>query len=160
MQKKYKVSASKIPYIFFAFFGIVIAVNICYIYLAKTTWRGITTDESYQKGLDYNATLEQAEKQKKLGWKVDVKSSIAGDNKMRLSVILLDEKSYEIKDAAINISFRNPVQDGYDFSEVADTSGGSYLFNVTFPKKGQWDAMISIHKGKDSLYLMKRYVVQ
>ncbi len=160
MQKKHKAKSSKIPYIFFAFFGVVIAVNICYIYLAKTTWRGVTTDESYQKGLDYNATLEQAQKQEDLGWKVEVKSSNAGNNKMRLSVILLDERSQQIKDASISISFRNPVQDGYDFSESADNSDGNYLFQVTFPTKGQWDALVSIHRGKDSLYLTKRYVVQ
>lgn len=160
MYNKNTIKRSKIPYIFFTFFFVIIAINVGYIYIAKKTWRGVTTDEAYQKGLDYNATIEQAEKQKELGWQTEIKATNIGRNKLALSLILLDAKFTPIKDAVINITFRNPVQEGYDFVQKADNSKGTYKFEVQFPMKGQWDAIILIYRGNDKLYLARRYIIQ
>jgi nitrogen fixation protein FixH len=63
---------SKIPYFFLAFFLVVLSVNISYIYISQSTWRGISTQNSYQKGLQYNQVLQTAKKQKELGWKMKI----------------------------------------------------------------------------------------
>lgn len=161
MENKTANKPSKIPYIFFAFFGVIILVNICYIYVAKKTWRGVTTENSYQKGLTYNDTLKQVEKQKELGWQVQIKPSSTGQNKLELVINVLDNKQSPIKDAVIYINFKRPTQEGFDFA-MSPTSNidGINKFSVVFPFKGQWDAMISISKGKDKLYLTRRFVIQ
>jgi nitrogen fixation protein FixH len=160
MKKNLLSSNSKIPYIFIAFFAVIIAVNIGYIYLAKKTWRGVTTDEAYQKGLNYNDTLKEAEKQKELGWIVDAKVSNGGENEISILISLTDRNSIPINDASINITFKNPVREGYDFTIAPVSSKGTYRFLAKFPVKGQWDAIILVNKGEDKLYVAKRYVIQ
>jgi nitrogen fixation protein FixH len=160
MKKNFLQSDSKIPYIFIAFFAVIIVVNVVYIYLAKTTWRGVATEDAYQKGLNYNETLKQEEKQKELGWSVDTKINQTGKNKASILVVVLDKESNKIKDATVNIFFRNPAKEEQDFAATTQTFDNAYRFNVDFPQPGQWDAIFEITRGEDKLYVAKRYVVQ
>ena len=61
-----------IPYLFFIFFAIIFSVNFYYIYLAKKTWTGIHTQNSYQKGLDYNKSIKLTKQQKALNWSFQI----------------------------------------------------------------------------------------
>lgn len=158
--KKNQSKKSKIPYFFFAFFFVVIAVNIGYIYVAKKTWRGVTTDESYQKGLSYNQILEQEKKQQELGWRIDSKASNIGEKKLRIYFDIKDGQSRPIRNAKIIITFRNPVQEGTDFSVTIEERDQVYQAEVSFPSSGQWDAISLISSGKDEVYSTKRYIVQ
>lgn len=160
MKVKNQPKKSKIPYIFIAFFAVIIVVNLGYIYIAKKTWRGVATDQAYQKGLTYNETLKQEEKQKELGWNIGVKVENPQSKNLSLFVKIIDRNSFTVKDAIVEIFFKNPVQEGYDFSASPVSTGGAYIFDVTFPLKGQWDAIIVVKKGTDKIYLAKRYVVQ
>lgn len=151
---------SNIPYIFVAFFAVIIAINLGYIYIAKTTWRGVATENSYQKGLNYNEVLKQEKKQQELGWSVDSRITQIGLRKSLILVAPVDKNSNPIKDANISIFFKNPVQDGSDFIVTPSSVGNAYRFEVEFPTIGQWDAVILIKKGDDELYLAKRYVIK
>lgn len=139
---------SKIPYIFFAFFAVVISVNSYYIYISQKSWRGVVTENSYQKGLKYNETIKEASKQQQLGWKLDVKQNRIDDFTIELFLDLRDKNSVKISDAAIEILFKRPAQDGYDFKVKAnaDKQSGLYLLKANFPFIGQWDAEITIRK--------------
>ena len=101
MKKNFFNSQSNIPYIFVAFFAVIIAVNLVYIYLAKSTWRGVETENSYQKGLNYNEVLKQEKKQQELGWSVDSRFTQTGSRKASILVAILDKNSDLIKDANI-----------------------------------------------------------
>jgi nitrogen fixation protein FixH len=160
MTKNFLKSQSKIPYIFVAFFAVIIAINIIYIYLAKSTWRGVTTEDSYQKGLSYNEVLKQEKKQQELGWSIDSKFTQIGFRKASILVTPVNRDSEFIKDANISIFFRKPVQEGNDFIALPSSVGNAYRFEIEFPNKGQWDAVISVQKGDDKLFLAKRYVIQ
>ncbi len=160
MKKNFLRSDSKIPYIFIAFFAVIIVVNVVYIYLAKTTWRGVATEDSYQKGLNYNDTLKQEEKQKELGWSVDTKINQMGKNKASILVVVLDKDSDNIRDAKVNIFFRNPARAEQDFIATTEEFDNAYRFNINFPQSGQWDAVFEIIRGDDKLYVAKRYVIQ
>ncbi len=158
--KKNQSKKSKIPYFFFAFFFVIIAVNIGYIYIAKKTWRGVTTDESYQKGLGYNQILEQEKKQRELGWIIDSKASKIGDKKMLIYFNIKDSQSRPIHGAKIFVNFKNPVQEGADFSVSVSEQDQVYQTEVSFPSAGQWEAITLISYGKDETYVTKRYIVQ
>ena len=58
------------PYFIFGSFIVVLIVNFAYIIVANKTWRGLFTENSYQKGLNHNDALKKAEDQKKLGIKI------------------------------------------------------------------------------------------
>lgn len=150
---------SKIPYIFFVFFGVIFAVNFFYIYISQKTWRGVVTKDSYHKGLNYNDTLKQVADQKNLGWQVNISYQPQGSGG-HLVVGLLNEKSLPIKDAKISASFKRPTQDGFDFAQEIPFQKGAYQADIVFPLKGQWDAEINITKGEDSFVEVKRYVIQ
>lgn len=150
---------SKIPYIFFVFFGVIFAVNFFYIYISQKTWRGVVTKDSYQKGLNYNDTLKQVENQKNLGWKVNISYQPQEDGG-HITVALLDDKSTPITDAKVYASFKRPIQEGSDFVQEIPLQNGAYQTDVEFPVKGQWDVEITITRGEDSFVEVKRYVIQ
>lgn len=151
---------SKIPYFFFVFFGVIFAVNIFYIYLSKQTWRGLATQDSYQKGLQYNQTLKQAQKQKELGWTINIEPTRITSQVIDLKIKIQDHAGADIKDAKVFIEFRRPTQEGSDFTKDIPSNDDIYRSEIKFPLPGQWDFAISITKGKDSYKEVKRYAIQ
>ncbi|MBM3579297.1 MAG: FixH family protein [Alphaproteobacteria bacterium] len=153
------LGTSKIPYIFIAFFAVVIAVNLVYIYIAKKTWRGVSVEDAYQKGLEYNKTIDQTKQQEKLGWQVNLMQHEEGNKAVRILIEVRDRNSAVIKDAKIYAKFRRPIQEGNDFDMSTDTTDSVGKIDVRFPLPGQWDALITIVHGEDRYYLAKRFVV-
>ena len=81
---------SKIPYIFIAFFAVIIVVNLIYIYLSQKSWRGVIFPDSYRRGVEYNETLKLEEAQKKLGWSIEIQSKDLGDGNFNILIIPRD----------------------------------------------------------------------
>lgn len=150
---------SKIPYIFVGFFAVVIVVNFLYIYVAKKTWSGLVTTDSYHKGLHYNDTLKQAEEQRKLGWKVEVSFRPISEGRALIFVSLKDERLQTIPNAEIYVKFKRPAQEGLDFSQPIKFEGGVYTADVTFPLKGQWDLEILVIKDQKRFVQEERRVI-
>jgi nitrogen fixation protein FixH len=50
----------KIFIMFLAFFGVCVAVNAFFIYMAVSTNRGVVSERAYEIGLRYNEVLEEA----------------------------------------------------------------------------------------------------
>jgi nitrogen fixation protein FixH len=150
---------SKFPYIIIIFFAIVVAINIIYIIVASDSWRGLAIKNSYKKGLNYNQTIAQAEKQKELGWKINYqyKSSAKNPKKGKFIFYITDEKNNIIKDIDIIIKFSRPVQEGYDFMTKSSFKNNSYFIDVEFPMLGNWNANILAYiKNSDKEYRIKR----
>jgi nitrogen fixation protein FixH len=151
---------SKIPYIFVAFFAVIFAVDFFYIYLAQTTWRGVSTQDSYHKGLNYNQSISAVEDQKNLGWKIDIKYRNDGNKTGVLTVDLADKNSAIIRDAKIKVNFKRPIQEGFDFSKDLEFVKNKYKAEITFPLKGQWEFELVISRDGEVFQEVKRYVVQ
>ncbi len=151
---------SKIPYFFFTFFAVIFAVNFFYIYISQKSWRGVVTEDSYRKGLQYNLALESAEKQKNLGWKMEIKYSNSGKKSGAISIKLKDKNRSQISDAILYINFKRPTQEGFDFTQKLQNFDGIYKSDLSFPLKGQWDFEVVATKGEDVFQEVKRYVVQ
>jgi nitrogen fixation protein FixH len=151
---------SKIPYIFFAFFAVVLAVNIFYIYLSKKTWHGLISENAYQKGLNYNQSLELAKKQKELGWKISINYNPINPNSGVFMVKLFDKNGNPINDANILLNIKRPSQSNLDFSQQLNFSEGFYQAQVEFPLRGQWEIEAVASRGLDIFQEVKRYVIQ
>lgn len=149
---------SKIPYVFFIFFAVVIAVNVFFVYISKQSWRGVVTEDAYQKGINYNKTIEQVKKQEELGWQVKVRYEGAKNGVMMINVF--DRKGKVINDANIYVEFRRPTQEGYDFAQAIPMSGGIYISKINFPLLGQWEAQIVVNRNGEVFQEVKRYVIQ
>lgn len=153
---------SKIPYFFVAFFAVVVCVDSFYIYLSRKSWRGVATENSYQKGLKYNQTIEEASKQRLLGWKAEIKHRRIDDYTIEIAVDLRDKNSAKISDAAVEISFRRPAQEGHDFAvkAAAGKVRGRYAAKVDFPLLGQWDAEITAKKDEKIFVKKQRFLLE
>lgn len=155
-----KDKKSKIPYIFFAFFAVIFAVDFTFMYLANTTWRGLATENSYEKGLQYNQTLAEEKKQEALGWKMGISFTNFSNKSGKLLVNLQDRNIRTIPNAKIAVTITRPVQDGYDFTQSLEFIGGIYEAKIDFPLKGQWDFLVHVEKDGDIFKQTKRFIVQ
>ena len=65
------ITGRKVLWMLLGFFGVMMAVNGIFVYLALSSFSGLETVNAYVKGLDYNATLRRGAAQKALGWQVE-----------------------------------------------------------------------------------------
>ncbi len=146
--------------ILFTFFAVIFAINFTYIYIAQKTWRGVATQNSYQKGLEYNKTLEYVKSQKQLGWISQIKYINSTKNAGALTVCLLNKNHRPIKNAKLVAKIIRPTQEGYDFAQDLMPQNNCYFTKINFPLKGQWVFEIQAFKGDDVFQEVKRFVVQ
>ena len=153
---------SKIPYFFFIFFGIFISVDIFYIYLANKNWRGIKTENSYEKGLKYNQTIKAKKEQENLGWQIQIKYHKIASQQGDLKIKLLDKNGQNIKNAKITAKITRPTQDGYDFTQnlTFKPQNQNYQSYIKFPLIGQWDIEIIAQKDGEFFQDLKRFVIR
>ncbi len=151
-----------IPWIFVIFFSTFIIVDIAYITVAEKTWRGIATEDGYQKGLKYNQTIAAVKEQKELGWKLQIKYQPQATKIGVLSVELLDKNNQKINDAKLTANIKRPVQEGKDFSVDLkfDPATKSYNSAIEFPMIGQWDVEIAARKDGNVYQDVKRLVIK
>lgn len=156
-----KNKAGLIPYIFVAFFATFITVDIVFFVIANHTWRGLQTEDGYQKGRNYNDTLEKVKQQKSLGWKLKAKLEQNGvANFANLKVCALDENKKPIINAKVLVKLSIPVQDGFDFQQNLIEENDCYKTKISFPKKGQWDFEFVVVKGPKAYQSVKRYIIR
>ncbi|MDY0029415.1 MAG: FixH family protein [Pseudobdellovibrionaceae bacterium] len=124
------------------FFGVIMAVNAVFITLALKSNPGVVTKDYYQRGINYNETLEQARYQKELGW---VGTLTASYSSGRISYRLLDKDGHPLSGKTILVRMVRPVQAGYDF-EISLNEGRAGIYEADFypPLKGNWDAHIDV----------------
>jgi len=150
---------SKIPYIILLFFVVIITVNVFYIIASRDSLPGVATNNSYNKGIKYNQTIQQKEKQEKLGWDVNIVITQATAGIKNIAINLLDKEGLHIKGAKVKVRFFRPTSDGIDFDVIFVEEDGSYRKQVTFPALGQWDFEVVIKKDKDIFLTKKRFVI-
>ncbi|MFM2200356.1 MAG: hypothetical protein RL769_411 [Pseudomonadota bacterium] len=152
---------SKIPYFFVIFFAVFISVDLLYIYLSKTTWRGVVSEDSYAKGIDYNQIIALTKKQQDLGWDVTISYQNTLAMQGRLKVEVLDKVGKYLSDAQVIVKLKRPLQEGMDFEKKLNfISSGLYQVDLIFPVKGQWQFEIIIKSNEELLQKVKKYVVQ
>ena len=150
-----------IPAIFFAMFGIIIAVNGIMIYLALDSFTGLQTKNHYREGLAYNQQIEAQRRQEALGWRVETtildQQGLSG--RLRLSVAARDGGALSIDQARLR--FLRPGKPDLDFMQSLPISGrGPYETEVTWPERGAWDMKLTLYRGADRYQVNRRLVVE
>ena len=106
-----------------AFFGFVLLANAVFIYLALDTFTGLTTDNAYQRGLQYNETLEARAAQRELGWSAQVTFAESGGEAGVLTVVLKDRAGAPLEDLRVSGEVRRPTHEGHDRAVTLARSG-------------------------------------
>ena len=133
-----------IPWLFFAFFGVVIGVNGIMTYFAFSTFTGLQTEQHFLKGIRYNEDLAGARAQAERGWAVDAGYTPLGEgNKGIVAVTMHDRNGAAIDTAAVKVKFIRPTSQGHDFTvDLPYLGEGRYAMPVEMPLVGVWDMRI------------------
>lgn len=150
-----RITGRMVLYGFIAFFGVIAAVNAVFMYFALSTWPGLTTEDAYKKGIAYNRTLDDAARQKQLGWQSAVIFDLSGN----LAVSMTDKTGAPLTSAKVDVTLSRPLG-----SEVAqnvslqETAPGRYAGKVEIPAQGRWQAAITAHRD-NAVYRMRHEVM-
>ncbi len=121
-----------------SFFGVIIGMNLVFVYFATNTWTGLSKDNAYVDGLNYNKTIEAAQVQRALQWKSQLSLLPVGDQ-YRLSFTLKDKDAQELSEFNVIAKVGRPALQGHDQSIVlAENKAGYYQANLDLPLTGQW----------------------
>ncbi len=137
------------------FFAIVLLANVAFVWLALDSWTGLDTEQAYQKGLNYNRTIEAAAAQRRLGWRLDY-SLAAADGDKELQVRLHDDKGLPLADRKITATLVRPTHAGHDLTlTLAATGPGRYQARFRPPLPGQWDLTIRVERTGGPPFLLE-----
>jgi len=142
-----------------AFFAVVFAVNAVFIYLALDSFRGLSTDDAYVRGLDYNRTIAAAQAQQVLGWQARLESErVTGSNEVVLRLTIVDRDGAPIPGLSADGMLQRPVDDSMDRRLVFAAAGdGRYEARALVPQWGQWDVRLTARApGGESYRLEQR----
>ncbi|MBF0152739.1 MAG: FixH family protein [Magnetococcales bacterium] len=123
---------------------VVIVANIALVYFATSSWTGLVTQNSYEKGLAFNQVLTDQHTQDKLGWRGTLQSDTlrAGVPGPMLFTLVRDDGT-PLRGARVTLELFRPVAAGHDQNlDMLETSPGQYKTSVSFSLPGVWEVKI------------------
>ncbi|MGC4025457.1 MAG: FixH family protein [Mesorhizobium sp.] len=143
--------------IMFAFFGVIIAVNVTMAYLARSSWTGLVVENSYVASQQFNAKMAETRAQEALGWTSNL---VIADGRVRYG--LSDNSGNPVRLKSVSVTFMHPVDDRED--EHFDlVRGGDGIFDGphTF-SDGVWLVEVAADAGLEKPYreTLRVHVVQ
>lgn len=158
-------SAMRNPWVvgWIALVAIVLSVNVFMISMAFLTSPGLVTEDYYEKGQDYEKTINsRLAAREALGWDLNLEM----DHKPVLNrpalfrVTAADKVGLPLRGAEVKVHAYRPSDAGADFEAVLEEGmRGQYAGEVTFPLKGIWDLQVSISHGDDRYEVSRRISV-
>lgn len=125
-KKKFKLTGWHFLGIMLSFFGVIIMVNIVFVTSALDAFSGLVVKNSYVASQFYNEKIEQAEKQKSLGWKLDLLI-----NEQGVDFVLLDKTDAPISNKLVTLKMLpNRDADGDLHLILNETSAGHYTAKI------------------------------
>lgn len=116
-----------------AFFGVMLAVNIYFTFMAVTSFRGEDVPRSYRQGLEYNQTIAARGLQNELGWTARV-------NQTDTHIILAfhDSEGQPLNHLNVEAKLRHPVDTARDIPlTFTQDNNGRYAAEAK-ALKGKW----------------------
>ena len=138
-----KIEGRHVLAIFIAFFGVMLAANGAFVYFALSTFGGVETEDAYRKGLDYNATLGEANAQASLGWK----PALALDAETgTLTLKVADAAGKPVTGLKITGVLMRPVTNTADrkLDGFQEQAGGVYVERLDQLEPGAWIADLAM----------------
>lgn len=133
----------------------VVAVDGGMIWAAVHSFPGAADDHAFDTGNKYNEILANAERQAKLGWKLDVKV-VSRD----IQVTLTDQNGAVLPGAAVEAIATHPVGPAEPTSLAFAPQGTSYVAKSALPAPGRWDLGLTARVGEIKYRATRRIVIQ
>ncbi|HVY84555.1 MAG TPA: FixH family protein [Caulobacterales bacterium] len=119
-------------------FGLVIAVNVAFAFMAVKTFPGEDEQHSYVQGLHYNHTLAERHMQAALGWRAGAALD-QGPHGGELQVRLIDADEAPIDSAVVTGELERPTDSRLDRAlSFAPRGDGVYIARTDNLPLGEW----------------------
>lgn len=124
-----------------AFFSVIIAVNVLFLYYAVTTFSGVETNDAYRKGIAYNERLAEARQIEKLGWQGKL---VAGKDRT-IELTLLSAEGVPVRGVDIAARVGRPSTDKFD-GDIAFVASddGRYIADAKSLAAGNWIVTVEV----------------
>lgn len=136
---------------------LVLLVNVGFIVTAIVTNPGLVDKNYYQRGRDLEAEIVSMRRAyKRLGWQMTLAAEqppVLGQP-TRYTFRVVDREGRPVEGDRAVISAYRPSDAKADFrGEMQRIAPGLYSADLTFPLKGRWELIATLHKGKDALHV-------
>jgi nitrogen fixation protein FixH len=126
------------------FFGVIVAVNVVFIWTSIATYRGEDEQKPYLQGIEFNHTLERRAEQAKLGWTSHIAAQRLASGAVEVIVTLKDASGAPQSVSGLYGELRHPADENRDRAlHLVERAKGEYLAQLSGVKAGAWDVMIS-----------------
>lgn len=139
------MTGRKVLVMLLGFFALIVLVNGVFIFYALNSFSGLSTENAYVKGLNYNRTLAQDRAQHDAGWQVSASARRLTEGQVVvLEVQVRDADGRPLNDVALSGELRRPTHQGSDLVlDFQATGDGGYRAMATPEALGQWDLRLS-----------------
>jgi len=137
-----------------AFFLAIFVVNGIFVYVSLNSHPGVISEDAYRKGLDYNRTLERADRQYARGWRMTVR--LDGGF---VIVTLADRNGAPLTGLTVRGEANRPVHPRSDTAIVlTETAPGRYRA-ATALASGRWELRLTAAAQDWPDYLIERSIM-
>ncbi len=145
---------------FLIFFGVIFIANGFLVYFAVSSWNGLTTQNAYEKGVQYNKTLLQKEKERNLNWQLNSKLEPTTPKTALFRFSLLDAAKSPLEKASIKAQLKRPTHEGVDQTVLfTEQNPGIYQTVLAPSLAGQWDIYLTITHNNQTLKAQQRLYI-
>jgi len=126
------------------FFGVVIAVNVTFVWVGVTTYRGEDEQKPYLQGIEFNHTLERRAEQAKLGWISHIAAERLPSGAVRVTVSLKNAAGAPQSVQELDGELRHPADETRDHPlHLLEHRKGEYQASISDVSAGTWDVVVS-----------------
>lgn len=155
-----KITGKTVILAMIAFYGVIISVNSLFIFFAIDTWPGLTTEDSYKKGLAYNQTIDAAAKQSAMGWNSIVTVDAATNTDKTIIIRMTEDADTPIGKLVVTAKMERAVGDHKtQIITLSETAPGEYSGTFKEPAEGRWIAEINAVGSNNASFRMKHQVM-
>lgn len=121
------------------FFGVMLAANAVFVWLALDSFSGAVSQHPYEEGLAYNQRLAAAERQQAQGWQ----GAIAVEEGA-VVLTLSDRQGRALRGFFLEAQLLRPTNAGMDRRvAMTETAPGRYRAPLDLPAGGNWNLVIA-----------------
>ena len=160
MRSPHPITGRHVLLALIAFFGVMLAVNLFFVYCALSTFDGMAASDPYRSGLAYNRTIEEAAEQDALGWQTALALATGASGSTSLDLSITSSTGAPVDGLIVAGTFGRPASAREDRSIMfAEAGPGRYLAKLGAVPPGTWVASLEAKRSTSdgtSLYRLKQ----
>jgi len=158
-------SALKSPWVWgwFGMIAIVMAANATMIHFASTTSPGLVVNDFYEKGKNYDNTLQERQQEKSLGWQIipELPEKITVNKTFPIALSVAGAEGDKNLPREATIYLFRPSDATADFSLPMELKvSGMFTAELELPLPGRWDMIFALSSGDEGKEVPYRVFVE